>query len=418
MGFPKVVPVRQRFHSTRVADIPDRVAREVGRLDLSGRLKPGDSVAITAGSRGVANIAAITRSLAEEFKKRGARPFIVPAMGSHGGGTAEGQRGVLERYGITEASMGVPVRATMETLPIGESPEGVPVVLDRNALEADHIAVVNRIKPHTDFDAEIESGLTKMLAIGLGKHQGAIRYHRANKRHGYYRVLTGVAEVVRRRCSILLGLGIVENGYDQTGAIEAMTSDELFEVEKRLLKVAKSWLARIPFDRGDLLLVDEMGKNVSGTGMDTNVIGRRAGSGKPFAGAPRFSRIVVRDLTPESYGNAIGVGMADVVTRRLVDKIDTRPTYVNALTSTNLESVRIPVTVDSDREALETAISTSGAPSGEDCRMVWIRNTLKLDRFVASEALLEEVEANRELQVLGNPGELDFDAQGNLKDQF
>ncbi|MDE2667040.1 MAG: lactate racemase domain-containing protein [Acidobacteriota bacterium] len=418
MAFPKVVRVRQRFHSTRVEDIPDRVAREVGRLDLSGRLKPGDSVAITAGSRGVANIAAITRSLAEELKKRGARPFIVPAMGSHGGGTAEGQRGVLERYGITEVSMGVPVRATMETLPIGESPEGVPVVLDRNALEADHIAVVNRIKPHTDFDAEIESGLTKMLAIGLGKHQGAIRYHRANKRYGYYRVLTGVAEVVRRRCSILLGLGIVENGYDQTGAIEAMTSAELFEVEKRLLRVAKSWLARIPIDRGDLLLVDEMGKNVSGTGMDTNVIGRRASSGKPFAGAPRFSRIVVRDLTPESYGNAIGVGMADVVTRRLVDKIDTRPTYVNALTSTNLESVRIPVTVDSDREALETAISTSGAPSGEDCRMVWIRNTLKLDRFVASEALLDEVEANRDLQVLGCPGELGFDAQGNLKDLF
>ena len=416
MGFPKVVRVRQRFHSTRVADIPIRVAREVARLDLSGRLKPGDSVAITAGSRGVANIAAITGSLARELKKRGARPFIVPAMGSHGGGTAAGQRGVLERYGITEAAMGVPIRATMETLPIGESPEGIPVVLDRNALEADHIAVVNRIKPHTDFDAEIESGLTKMLAIGLGKHQGAIRYHRANKRYGYYRVLTGVAEVVRQRCSILLGLGIVENGYDQTGVIEAMTSAELFEVEKRLLKVAKSWLARIPFDRGDLLVVDEMGKNVSGTGMDTNVIGRRAGSGKPFAGAPRFSRIVVRDLTPESYGNAIGVGMADVVTRRLVDKIDTRPTYVNALTSTNLESVRIPVTVDSDREALETAISTSSASRGEDCRMVWIRNTLKLDRFVASEALLDEVEEQRDLQVLERLGELDFDAQGNLKD--
>ena len=416
MGFPKVVRVRQRFHSTRVDDIPARVAREVARLDLSDRLKPGDSVAITAGSRGVANIAAVTRSLAEELKNRGARPFIVPAMGSHGGGTAEGQRGVLERYGITETSMGVPVRATMETLPIGETRDGVPVVLDRNALEADHIAVVNRIKPHTDFDAEIESGLTKMLAIGLGKHQGAIRYHRANKRYGYYRVLTGVAEVVRQRCSILLGLGIVENGYDQTGVIEAMTSTELFEVEKRLLKVAKSWLARIPFDRGDLLLVDEMGKNVSGTGMDTNVIGRRASAGKPFAGAPRFSRIVVRDLTPESYGNAIGVGMADVVTRRLVDKIDTRPTYVNALTSTNLESVRIPVTVESDREALETAISTSSAPSPEACRMVWIRNTLKLDRLVASEALLDEVEGNRDLQVLGRPGELDFDAQGNLKD--
>lgn len=415
MAFPKLVRVRQRFHSTRVEDIRAGVARQVGRLDLGGRLGPGDSVAITSGSRGVANIAAITRSLADELKDRGARPFIVPAMGSHGGGTAAGQRGVLERYGITEASMGVPIRATMETRPIGETPEGIPVVLDRNALEADHIALVNRIKPHTDFDAEIESGLTKMLAIGLGKHQGAIRYHRANKRYGYYRVLTGVAEVVRRRCSILLGLGIVENGYDQTGLIEAMTSAELFEVEKRLLKVAKSWLARIPFDHGDLLLVDEMGKNVSGTGMDTNVIGRRAGAGEPFAGAPRFSRIVVRDLTPESYGNAIGVGMADVVTRRLVDKIDTRPTYVNALTSTNLESVRIPVTVDSDREALETAISTSGASSGEDCRMVWIRNTLKLDRMVASEALLEEVEGNRDLQVLEHLGEPDFDGQGNLK---
>ena len=415
MAFPRVFRVRQRFHSTRVEDIPVRVAREVARLDLNGRLKPGDSVAITSGSRGVANIATITRSLAEELRKRGARPFIVPAMGSHGGGTAAGQRGVLERYGITETAMGVPIRATMETLPIGETPEGIPVVLDRNVLEADHIAVVNRIKPHTDFDAEIESGLTKMLAIGLGKHQGAIRYHRANKRYGYYRVLTGVAEVVRRRCSILLALGIVENGYDQTGMIEAMTSAELFDVEKRLLKMAKSWLARIPFDRGDLLLVDEMGKNVSGTGMDTNVIGRRAGAGEPFAGAPRFSRIVVRDLTPESYGNAIGVGMADVVTRRLVDKIDTRPTYVNALTSTNLESVRIPVTVDSDREALETGISTSGASSGEDCRMVWIRNTLKLDRFVASEALLDEVERHRDLQVLEHLGELDFDGRGNLK---
>ena len=415
MGFPKVVRVRQRFRATQVADIPARVAREVGRLDLSG-LKPGDSVAITAGSRGVANIATIIRSLAEELKKRRALPFIVPAMGSHGGGTAEGQRSVLAHYGITEAAMGVPIRATMETLPIGETSEGTPVVLDRNALEADHIAVVNRIKPHTDFDAEIESGLTKMLAIGLGKHRGAIRYHRANNRYGYYRVLTRVAEVVRKRCSILLGLGIVENGYDQTGVIEAMTSDGLFEGEKRLLKVAKSWLARIPFDRGDVLVVDEMGKNVSGTGMDTNVIGRRAGSGQPFAGSPSFSRIVVRDLTPESYGNAIGVGMADVVTRRLVDKIDTRPTYVNAVTSTNLESVRIPVTMDSDREALETAISTSSAPSGEDCRMIWIRNTLKLDRFVASEALLDEVEGNGDLQVVERLGDLDFDAQGNLKD--
>ncbi len=415
MKFPKVVRVRQRFDSTRVHDIPGRVAEEMDRLDWSGRLKSGDSVAITAGSRGVANMATIIKSLADELKKRGALPFVVPAMGSHGGGTAEGQRSLLERYGITESGMGVPVRATMDTVRIGETPEGIPVLVDKNALEADHVAVVNRIKPHTDFEAEIESGLTKMMAIGLGKHQGATRYHRANNQYGYYRVLTQVAEVVKQRCSVLLGLGIVENGYEQTAVIEAMTSADLLESEKRLLRVAKSWLARIPFAKGDVLVVDEMGKNLSGTGMDTNVIGRRARLGEPFAGTPRYSRIVVRDLTRESYGNAIGVGMADVVTRRLVEKIDFKPTYVNAVTSTNLESVRIPVTVDSDREALETAISTSGADSGEDCRMIWIRNTLALDHLVASEALLDEVERNRDLQVLEYVGDLGFDSKGNLK---
>ncbi len=415
MEFPKVVRVQQRFDSTRVPDIPGRVAEEIGRLDLSGRLKSGDSVAVTAGSRGVANMATILKSLVDELKKRGALPFVIPAMGSHGGGTAEGQRSVLEHYGITESTMGAPVRATMDTIQIGETPEDIPVFVDKNALEADHIAVVNRIKPHTDFEAEIESGLTKMMAIGLGKHRGASRYHRANNQYGYYRVLTQVAAVIKRRCSVLLGLGIVENGYDQTAVIEAVTSADMFESEKRLLQVARSSLARIPFAEGDVLVVDEIGKNLSGTGMDTNIIGRRARLGEPFNDAPRYSRIFVRDLTRESYGNAIGVGMADVVTRRLVDKIDFKPTYVNAITSTNVESVRIPVTVDSDREALETAISTSGASSGRECRMIWIRNTLKLDHFVASEALLDEVDRNKDLQVLEYVGDLNFDSEGNLK---
>ena len=416
MEFPKVMKVQQRFDSDRLLDIPSKVAEEVARIDVSSRLSTGDSVAITAGSRGVANLATIIKSLVDELKKRGALPFIIPAMGSHGGGTANGQRSVLQHYSITESTMGVPIRATMDTNQIGETPDGLPVFLDKNALEADHIAVVNRIKPHTDFDAEIESGLTKMMAIGLGKHRGASCYHRANNRYGYYRVLTQVAEVVKQRCSILLGLGIVENGYEQTALIEAMGSVDILESEKRLLRVAKSSLARIPFHEADVLVVNEMGKNISGSGMDTNIIGRRTRLSEPLTNAPRYSRIFVRDLTQESYGNAIGVGMADIVTRRLVDKIDFKPTYVNAITSTSVESVRIPVTLDSDRDALEAAISTSGASSGKDCRLIWIKNTLKLDHLLASEALLDEVEANDTLQIVGDLDNLKFDSNNNLQD--
>lgn len=418
MEFPKVMKVQQCFDSDRLLDISSRVAEEVARMDVRNRLNTGDSVAITAGSRGVSNLATIIKSLVDELKKRGGRPFVIPAMGSHGGGTADGQRRVLQQYGITESTMGVPIRATMETNQIGETPDGIPVFLDKNALEADHIAVVNRIKPHTDFDAEIESGLTKMMAIGLGKHRGASCYHRANNRYGYYRVLTQVAEVVKQRCSVLLGLGIVENGYEQTALIEAMGSADIFESEKRLLRVAKSSLARIPFHAADVLIVNEMGKNISGSGMDTNIIGRRTRLSEPLTNAPRYSRIFVRDLTQESYGNAIGVGMADIVTRRLVDKIDFKPTYVNAITSTSVESVRIPVTLDSDRDALEAAISTSGASSGKDCRLIWIKNTLKLDHLAASESLLEEVEANDTLQVMGHLDNLKFDSKDNLQDLF
>ena len=416
MAFPRMMRVRQHFEAPDVEDIAATVREQIEGLDLSGKVKAGDSVAITVGSRGIANIAVITKAIANAVKELGGEPFIVPAMGSHGGGTAEGQRSVLQHYSITESTMGVPIKATMDTNQIGETPDGIPVFLDKNALEADHIAVVNRIKPHTDFDADIESGLTKMMAIGLGKHRGASCYHRANNRYGYYRVLTQVAEVVKQRCSILLGLGIVENGYEQTALIEAMGPVDILESEKRLLRVAKSSLARIPFHEADVLVVNEMGKNISGSGMDTNIIGRRTRLSEPLTNAPRYSRIFVRDLTQESYGNAIGVGMADIVTRRLVDKIDFKPTYVNAITSTSVESVRIPVTLDSDLDALEASISTSGASSGKDCRLIWIKNTLKLDHLLASEALLEEVEANDTLQIVGDLENLKFDSNNNLQD--
>ena len=413
MSLPKVVRVQQNFDATHITDIPKAVAEQIGKLGLQSRLKPGQTVAITGGSRGVANIAVIIRSVVDELQKLGVRPFIIPAMGSHGGGTAEGQRLVLEHYGITESSMGAPVRATMETTQVGETPQGIPVFLDNYALEADHVVVVNRVKPHTDFDGDIESGLCKMMAIGLGKHTGAIQYHRANIKHGYYTVITSVSRVVRANCKILFGLGIVENAYDETAVIEAMLTPEIENSERRLLAIAKSNLARIPFDQGDVLVVDEMGKNISGAGMDTNVIGRNVSQRERAPVKPWFTRIFVRDLTEESNGNAVGIGLADLVSRRLVNKIDYSPTYINAITSTNVEAARVPVTFDTDREAIETAFSTCGN-SVEACRMIWIKNTLKLDQFIATEALLDEIGSKPHLKVLEQLGELSFDGKGNL----
>lgn len=413
MSLPKVVRVQQSFESAHIADIPKAVSEQIAKLGLGGRLKPGQTVAITGGSRGVANIAVILRAVVDELRKLGARPFIIPAMGSHGGGTAEGQKLVLEHYGVTEASMGVPIRATMETTQIGETPQGIPVFLDNYALEADHVVVVNRIKPHTDFDGDIESGLCKMMAIGLGKHTGALHYHRANIKHGYYTVITNVSRVVRANCRILFGLGIVENAYDETAVIEAITTPEIEDSERRLLAVAKASLARIPFDQADVLVVDEMGKNISGAGMDTNVIGRNVSQRERAAVKPWFTRIFVRDLSEESYGNATGIGLADLVSRRLVDKIDFKPTYINAITSTNIEAARIPVTCETDREAIDTAFSTCGN-SVEACRMIWIKNTLKLDQFIATEALLDEIGSKPNLKVLERLGELRFDEKGNL----
>jgi len=413
MSLPKVVRVQQNFDATRITDIPKTVSQQIGKLGLQGRLKPGQSVAITGGSRGVANIAVIIRSVVDELRQLGVRPFIIPAMGSHGGGTAEGQRLVLEHYGITESSMGAPIRATMETTQVGETPQGIPVFLDNYALEADHVVVVNRVKPHTDFDGDIESGLCKMMAIGLGKHTGAIQYHRANIKHGYYTVITNVSRVVRANCKILFGLGIVENAYDETAVIEAMLTPEIENSERRLLVVAKTSLARIPFDQGDVLVVDEMGKNISGAGMDTNVIGRNVSQRERAPVKPWFTRIFVRDLTEESNGNAVGIGLADLVSRRLVNKIDYSPTYINAITSTNVEAARVPVTFDTDREAMETAFSTCGN-SVEACRMIWIKNTLKLDQFIVTEALLDEIGSKPHLKVLERLGELSFDGKGNL----
>jgi len=411
MAFPRMVRVRQTFPRSRVADIPRTVAEALAAAGTP--IKRGDTVAVGAGSRGIANIAVIVGAAVRWLLDMGARPFVFPAMGSHGGGTPEGQLSVLEHYGITAATMGCPVRATMEVVQVGEA-LGLPVWVDRYAAEADWIGVVNRIKPHTDFKGSIESGLFKMMTIGCGKHRGAIQYHRANIRHGYETVITAVGREVLAKARIGFGLGVVENGYDETARIEAFNAADLEAGERRLLKDAREWMARLPFSPLDVLIVEEIGKNISGSGMDTNVIGRPSNPHEPFPADPKILWIVALDLTEESYGNATGIGNADFASRRLVDKIDMKPTLINCITACAPNGAKVPATYDTDREAIETALGCIGLTPPEDARVIRIRNTLMLGELEVSESLLPEVATREALTRLSAPMPLPFDAAGNL----
>jgi hypothetical protein len=412
--YPNTYRIRQRFEGPAVADIPATVQAELSRIGVASEIKPGQTVALTAGSRGVANIATILKATVHYLQTIGAKPFVIPAMGSHGGGTADGQLDVLHHYGITEDSMGVPLRASMEVVQIGETPDGLPVWLDKHASEADHIGVINRIKPHTDFSGAIESGLFKMMTIGLGKYHGAQLYHRANVQYGYEHVIRTVGRTVLRHARIAFGLGVIENGYDQTAVIRAVPRSQFEASELELQALSKQLAARLPFDFMHLLIVEEMGKNISGTGMDTKVIGRIMNIIEPPPTHPRILRIYVRDLHNDSYGNAMGVGLADFVSRRLVNKIDPTATYINGLTGLSPESARIPVTLDTDREAVEAALGTIGLVPPEAARIVRIQNTLLLEELEVSEALLPEVKQRDTLEILWGPKPLTFDSAGGL----
>jgi len=408
---PRMVRVRQTFARPRVADIPRRVAETLAAGNLP--ITRGDTVAVGAGSRGIANIDVIVGATVRYLKDLGARPFVFPAMGSHGGGTADGQLDVLAHYGITEATMGCPVRATMDVVQVGEA-LGLPVWLDKLASEADWIGVVNRVKPHTDFKGSIESGLFKMMTIGLGKWKGALQYHRANVNHGYETVITSVGREMLAKARIGFGVGIVENGYDETGHIEAFNAAELEAGERRLLKDAREWMARLPFKQIDILIVEEIGKNVSGSGMDTNVIGRPTNPHEPFPADPKILWIVALDITDESYGNATGIGNADFAARRLVDKIDMKPTLINCITACSPGMAKIPATYDTDREAIETALSCIGLTQPEKARVVRIKNTLMLGELEVSEAYLPEISKRGDLTTLGEPTPFGFDAGGAI----
>ena len=407
MELPPLVRVRQHLVDGHIADVPAEVRRQLVAAGLAHRVRPGSRVAITAGSRGIANIAAIIATLAQELKGLGAYPFVVPAMGSHGGATAEGQRAVLAEYGITEEAVGCPILSDMEPVSLGSTVSGVPVYMDRNAYAADGVVVVARVKPHTSFRAPIESGMCKMMAVGLGKQLGAEAIHQ----HGLGAVIEEAARVTLATGKIVLGLAIVENAYEQTYRVEAVPPERIPERDRELLVLATSLLPRVAFDPLDLLIVDWMGKNLSGSGMDYNVIGlwRRV---EGMERRPFFKHIVVLNLTPESGGNAIGVGAADFITRKLFQQIDLKKTYMNALTANAPYTAKIPLIMDSDREAIATALKAAH-PQGQP-RVVRIHSTLHLAEYAISPALMEEARLVPNLEIAGQPEPMHFDEAGNL----
>ena len=408
---PRFVKVRQNFPRPVVADPAGelRAKLEAGRfLDA---VKPGMSIGITAGSRGITNYPLVIKTLVEEVKKRGASPFVFPAMGSHGGATAEGQKNMLAGLGISEETMGCPVRSTMEVVQLGTAWNGRPVYLDTYANEADGLIVVNRIKPHTGFRGKVESGICKMVTIGMGKQRGADFCHAEGFGHMAENI-PAIAQVTLEKKNIICCVGLIENSYHETAQIEVMRKEEVIEKEPALLERAWELLAKIQIDEFDVLVMDEIGKNIAGTGFDTNVVGRY---NTPYAsGGPKITRVTALDITDVSHGNGNGFGMLDMTTRRAFEKFDMEQTYPNAITSTVPLTVKIPMVLKSDKQAIQGCIKTCNVDDWTKLRIVRIKNTIALNEIEVSEALLPLVKSHPNMEVLSEPYELTFDENGNL----
>lgn len=413
-SFPRFVRVRQEFPASPPIDVDATI--EAGLAGVA--IRPGERLALTAGSRGVAGMARVLAALVRALRQRGAAPFIVPAMGSHGGATPDGQRAVLAGYGITEESMGAPILSDLEVDPIGQTADGVTVYCSRTALQADGIVVVNRIKPHTDFGGPLGSGLLKMMAIGLGKQHGANTSHRAAARLGLAHVVGTVGRLVLQRAPIRCGVGLVEGPLHDLAEVEVIPREAIETREPQLLENARARMARLPWEELDLLIVDEMGKDVSGTGMDPNVVGRHVhGYDSSLAHIPSYRpiirRILVRGLTPDTHGNAVGLGLADFATRRLTDAIDWHITLTNALSSVAVMAVKTPITLSDDRTAVGVALASLALPDPTRARVARIHDTLSLQELLVSEACLESPPL-RPLRPLGPPAPLAFAHAGAL----
>lgn len=428
---PKMIEVTQSFPPSNQLDFANVVRNQFAVSGVLGQIKPGMRIAVGVGSRGISNLSRIVKSVLEVLADAGAQPFIVPAMGSHGGATPEGQMRVLAEYGVTEESMGVPIHAAMSVRKIGEAFGGRDIVFSAAALDADAVVAVNRVKPHTDFHGPMGSGIQKMLAVGFGKQVGANLAHSAAVHNGYLEAFREFARVALEKVPVLCGVAIVEDQHHETAEIEVLAREQIVSGEAQLIARAAELMPRLPLDEVDLLIVDEMGKEISGTGMDTNVIGREihgyssmlhgnghgraAGDGSSVGRSSLIHRILVCSLTKKSNGNGTGLGLADFATKRLVNALDLRATYMNALTSLGVLTPKIPIYFDTDREAVEQALATLASLHAERLRVVRIANTLRLDRMLVSESCADALRGRPGVTVGGTAEEMRFDRDGNLQ---
>ena len=412
-SFPEMAMVQQKLARAAIDDIPSAVQSTLSAANMTGLFNPGDTVAIAIGSRGISGIETVTDQCLKFFRSHQLLPFIVPAMGSHGGATASGQKRVLEKLGLNKASLNVDIKADMSVDRLGQLSNGTKIFFSRTALSADHIVLINRVKPHTKFQADIESGLCKMLTIGLGKADGAAEYHR-QAIHNTFSIIEDAARFVLQQCPVICGIALVEDGYGELAHVEALSPESMVAEEKALLKEATSMMARIPFNDIDILVIDQFGKDFSGIGMDSNITGRHRDIVGDFSMPPYVKRIFVRDLSPGSDGNANGIGLADVTTRRLVDALDLKKTYMNAVTAISPEKAAIPIYVDTDLEAIDICARTIGMVDPSSARLVRISDTKYLEKIQVSKSLKAEVERNPNLTRLNPWQPMAFGKDGNL----
>ncbi len=401
MEFPPLARVRQSIPQPRVEDVPGTVRKLIRSSRLRERVKPGGTIAVGIGSRGIHGIDVVARSIVGALKEMEYRPFIVAAMGSHGGATADGQRELLAGYGVTAEAMGVPLKTDMDTVVLGTNPVGLPIYFDRNAYQADGIVLANRVKPHTDFRGVHESGVLKMLVIGLGKRDGASQVHKLGI-WGLRDVLPAVGRFLVENTRFALGLALLENAEDVTAEIVPLEPETIFDVEPKLLERARGLMGRLPFDQIDVLIVGELGKNYSGAGMDPNVIGRLYIETQPDFDKPQVTRLAVLDVSEESHGNIVGIGFADLTTERLVSRMDPVPFRINTLTSCCLERSRIPITLPTDRDVIRSALETCWRIDPAEARVVVVPNTLELTSLWVSRPLEDEVRAHPHLAARPN----------------
>lgn len=408
---PKMVKVRQSFDSTQIDDVGSAIRKELDIPKFRELIKPGMEIAVAVGSRGLDRLPEVVATTIAFIKEQGATPFIVPSMGSHGGATADGQVAVLKHLDVTEETAGCEIRSSMEVIKLGELPSGLPVYLDKYASEADGIVVINRIKPHTAFRGRVESGIMKMISIGLGKQKGAEACHQLGFKYMAENV-PDMADMIMEKRPFLFGVGTVENAFDKVAEVAVLGKEDVEKKEIELQKKAKKYLPQLQFDQLDVLVIDEIGKNISGDGMDPNITGRYP---TPYAhGGPDVTKMIVLDLTPETEGNANGVGTADFTTQRLVDQMDKEVTYANGLTSTVVAPTKIATTLPNDQMAIQAGIKTANILDFTKVKMVRIKNTLEISEIEVSEPLIDYVKEHPNMEIISEPYDFEYDKDGNL----